>query len=184
MSIQTAAQTETRVSTTLQEVVQSELHWTPELSEGAVTAWVDDRHVTLTGEVDWTYQREAAERAVRQLLGIDSLENQIAIAVRTPLENAEERLRNAMFRDPQIDPEQVIVTITGNTAVLTGQVRSLAEKRQAGLAAWVSPGVIEIDNRLDVCPLGSEEGAEHEGEDRDEEAPDEEREGEPQEAVG
>ena len=153
MSIQTASQAETGVSISLQEVVESELRWSLKLPEGSVTAWIDHRHVTLCGEVDWTYQREAAEQIVWNLPGVDSLENHIAIASRTPLRNAEERLRNAMFRDPQINPDHVKVTITGQTAVLTGRVKSLAEKRQAGLAAWISPGVIEVDNRLDVHPL-------------------------------
>ncbi|WP_274616011.1 BON domain-containing protein [Nesterenkonia sp. YGD6] len=153
MSIQTSAQAETHVSTSLREVVESELRWISELREGNVTAWVEDRDVTLFGLVDWTYQSEAAERAVRNIPGVESVENQIATAARTPLQNAEERLRNAAFRDPRIDADHVVATITGQTAVLTGKVKSLAEKRQAGLAAWISPGVIEVDNRLDVCPL-------------------------------
>lgn len=151
--MKTAAQTETRVSTWLQEAVDAELRWTPELTGAGVTGWVNDRHVTLTGEVEWAYQREAAEQTVRKLRGVRSWENQITTVEHTPLQNAEERLRNAMFRDPQIDAQHVIVTVVARRAVLTGQVRSLAEKRQAGLAAWVSPGVVEIDNRLDVRPL-------------------------------
>ncbi|PRZ15210.1 BON domain-containing protein [Nesterenkonia sandarakina] len=159
MSIQTASQArtqaETRVSTSLQELVESHLSWISGLDEGAVAAWIEDHHVTLTGEVCWTYQREAAEQAVRRLPGVGSVQNRIVVAARTSLRNAEARLRNAMFRDPQIDADLVHVTITGPTAVLTGQVKSLAEKRQAGLAAWISPGVIEVDNRLVVRPPAS-----------------------------
>ncbi|MGJ9371770.1 BON domain-containing protein [Nesterenkonia sp. CF4.4] len=152
MSIQTASQAETQVSTHFQELVESHLSWVSELGEGMVTAWIEDQHVTLTGEVDWTYQREAAEHAVRRLPCVGSVENRIAVTARTPLRNAEERLRNAMFRDPQIDADLVHVTVTGQTAVLSGQVKSLAEKRQAGLAAWISPGVLEVHNRLVVRP--------------------------------
>lgn len=153
MPIETAAQSKTRVSTCLQEVVDTALRWIQELSRGPITAQVRGRHVTLIGQVDWAYQREAAEQTVRNVPGVESWENQITTVERTPLQNAEEPLRNAMFRDPQIDAEHVTVTVHGRRAVLTGQVKTLAEKRQAGLAAWISPGVVAIDNRLDVRPL-------------------------------
>lgn len=153
MSIQTADQAENLAHTSLRDTVESELRWAPELKDAEVIVWIEDRRVVLAGVVDWNYQREAAERLVRNLPGVESVRNQIGTAERTPLQNAEQRLKNATFRDPQIDPDQVVVTIAGQTAVLTGQVRSLAEKRQAGLAAWISPGVIAVDNRLNVCPM-------------------------------
>ncbi|MGJ9404904.1 BON domain-containing protein [Nesterenkonia aurantiaca] len=132
--------------------VEAALTKSPSVPEG-IAAQVVDRNVTLTGQVDWTYQREAADQIVRSLPGVGSVENQITTVARTPLENAQERLNNARFRDPQIQPDHVVVTITGQTAVLTGYVRSLAEKRQAGLAAWIAPGVTAIENRLDIRPL-------------------------------
>lgn len=152
MSIQTAGKADRRASNPLRDIVESELRWASELCDVDVTAGIEDRHVVLAGLVDWKYQRDAAEQLVRSIPGVDSLENQIDIAVRTPLRNAEERLRNARFRDPQIETRHISVTVCGKTAVLTGQVKSLAEKRQAGLAAWICPGVTEVDNRLDVRP--------------------------------
>lgn len=132
--------------------VEAALTESPCVPEGVAVA-VLDRRVTLTGQVEWTYQRETAEQIVRGLPGVGSVENQITTAARTPLENAQERLNNARFRDPQIEPDHVVVTVTGQTAVLTGYVRSLVEKRQAGLAAWIAPGVTAIENRLDIRPM-------------------------------
>nr|WP_255727407.1 MULTISPECIES: BON domain-containing protein [unclassified Nesterenkonia] len=71
---------------------------------------------------------------------------------RTPAENAEQRLKNAMLRNPQLDARDVRVTILGDTAILTGHVTSLAQKKQAGLATWACPNVTRIDNRLAVRP--------------------------------
>lgn len=150
--MQTAAVAQTDTSALLTGAVEVELRRISELPEGSVTAKVHDRCVILQGEVDWIYQRDAAELAARRATGVESVQNLIATAARTPLRNAEERLRNACFRDPQIDADHVVVTITGRIAVLTGHVESLAEKRQAGLAAWISPGVTAIENRLEVRP--------------------------------
>lgn len=106
--------------------------------------------MTLTGEVEWDFQRVAAQRVVADLRGVKSLENQIALAARTPAENAEQSLKNAMFRNPQIDASHVNVAIIDHVATLTGHVSSLAQKKQAGLATWACPDVTQIDNRLEV----------------------------------
>ncbi|WP_342357818.1 BON domain-containing protein [Nesterenkonia sp. AY15] len=118
----------------------------------AVKSQVLNRHITLTGEVDWGFQREAAQLAVQDLCGVKSLDNQITLIDRTPAENAEQRLKNAMLRNPQLDARDVRVTILGDTAILTGHVTSLAQKKQAGLATWACPNVTRIDNRLAVRP--------------------------------
>ncbi|MGJ9373297.1 BON domain-containing protein [Nesterenkonia sp. CF4.4] len=133
----------------IRRVVERALTWATTVPR-TVKSRVLNRHVTLTGEVDWDFQRAAAQRAVEDLRGVKSLENQITLTARTPVENAEERLKNAMSRNPQIDARGVTVTIVDHTATLTGHVSSLAEKKQAGLATWACPDVTQIENRLDV----------------------------------
>ena len=135
----------------LHRTVERALTWADAVPRG-VKSRVRHRHVTLTGEVDWHFQREAAELAVQDLPGVDSLDNQITLSCRTPVETAEQRLKSAMLRNPQLDARHVTVTILGSTAILTGHVRTLAEKKQAGLATWASPNVTRIDNRLAVRP--------------------------------
>ncbi|GAA1166961.1 BON domain-containing protein [Nesterenkonia sandarakina] len=64
-------------------------------------------------------------------------------AVRRSVENALHHTRNQ-------PTHLVIVTIVENTVVLRGRVKSRAEKKRAGLAAWASPDVLRVDNRLQI----------------------------------
>lgn len=118
----------------------------------SVTAEVRQRHVTLSGEVDWDFQRDAAARAVQDLRGVASLDNQVQLIPGSAVVNSERRLRSAMLRNPQIDPRNVTVTILESTAILTGHVSSLEEKKQAGLATGACPNVTRVENRLLVRP--------------------------------
>lgn len=135
----------------IQKNVERSLTWSTTVPR-TVTSRVSDRHVTLTGEVDWNFQREAAQRAVQELRGLRSLENQITLTPRTPVESAVQLVLSAMWRNPQIDASHVAVTIVDHTATLTGHVASLAEKKQAGLATWACPEVTQVDNRLTIRP--------------------------------
>lgn len=116
----------------------------------AVRATVESGRITLTGQVDWHFQSEAAERAVENIRGVRSVHNEISVIPRPAAADAAEKVRDAMFRNPQVDAAHVHVTVVGHTAVLTGHVRSLAQKKQAGAATWSSPDVSKVDNRLRV----------------------------------
>lgn len=118
-----------------------------------VKAEVDGHGVTLVGEVAWDYQRRAAERTVEDLRGVYTVKNMIGLRARPSAADAEQRIRAAIARDAQLDAQTVHAALVGNRAVLTGTVRSWAEYRQAGLVAWASPHVAEVDNRIVVDPL-------------------------------
>lgn len=115
-----------------------------------VKAEIEGHDVTLTGEVSWDFQRQAAKRAVQYLRGVHSVDSRITLISRASAADAEERITNALVRNAQLDANNITVTVTGNTVTLTGHVRSWAEKKQAGLAAWGSPHVTEVDNRIVV----------------------------------
>ena len=118
----------------------------------SVKAEVDGHAVTLTGEVHWNFQRQAAKRAVQYLRGVYSVNNMITLSARPSAADAKERIKNALVRNAQLDANHITVTVSGNTATLTGHVRSWAEKRQAGWAAWASPHVTDVNNELVVRP--------------------------------
>jgi osmotically-inducible protein OsmY len=113
---------------------------------------VQDGWVTLNGVVEWRYQREAAEKAVRFLYGIRGVTNSISVKPRVHTEDIKAKIESAFKRSAAIDAERVRVEAKDGQVVLTGTVRSLSERREAERAAWSAPGVILVDDRLAVAP--------------------------------
>lgn len=115
-----------------------------------VKAEIDGHTVILDGTATWDFQRQAAVRAVQYLRGVGSVVSRIALIARPPALDTEDRIRKALVRNAQVDAERIEVSATGGTVTLTGTVRSWAERRQAEVAAWASPHVAHVENRIVV----------------------------------
>lgn len=115
-----------------------------------VKATIDGHHVTLSGQVTWDYQRQASMHAVQYLRGVYSLTDEMTLTPRVSAEDAESRIRDALTRNAQIDANTIDAKVNGNKVILTGHVRSWAERHQAGQAAWSSPHVTDVENRIVV----------------------------------
>jgi len=103
-------------------------------------------------EVDWYFEKEAAESAVRHLTGLKGVTNLITVRARPAPSDVKQRIKEALQRGAAFDAEQITVELQGNKAILRGTVRSYAEMRDAERAARNAPGVIDIENRLTVDP--------------------------------
>ncbi|MGJ9404955.1 BON domain-containing protein [Nesterenkonia aurantiaca] len=117
-----------------------------------VRAQVKEANVTLTGEVDWDFQREAAQHVIEHLRGVHTVTNQITLTARPCSGEAARRIRTALTTSAQLDATHITVSVTGSTVTLTGHVRSWAQKQQARTAAWSSAHVAHVDDRLEVHP--------------------------------
>lgn len=117
-----------------------------------VKARIQDHTVTLIGEVDWEYQRVAARHAVENLRGVVRVNSQISLRSRPSGTGTEKRIRDALTRNALLDAESIHVEVEGSDVILSGVVHSWAEKQQAGYAAWSSPHVVHVDNRITVDP--------------------------------
>ncbi|WP_022886157.1 BON domain-containing protein [Glaciibacter superstes] len=137
----------TVTETDIAKEVERALNWASNVTD-TVKAEIKDHAVTLTGQVSWDFQRQAAKRAVQYLRGVNSVNNMITLTARPSAVDAEERIKNALTRNAQLDAKTIDATVSGNKVTLTGTVRSWAEKRQAGNAAWASPHVTDVDNRI------------------------------------
>lgn len=115
-----------------------------------VQATIRGHDVILTGTAEWHHQRRAAERAVQYLRGVHAVDDRIVLSARPSAQDAAARIREALARNSQVDAQNIDVTVTDGTVVLTGTVSSAAEKRQAGYAAWSSPHVGDVRNDLVV----------------------------------
>jgi osmotically-inducible protein OsmY len=108
--------------------------------------------VTLEGEVEWNYQRERAETAVRGVRGLKGLTNSIEVKPRVPPTEIKRKIEEALRRAAEIDANRITVETNGSEVILRGTVRWWAEREEAERAAWAAPGVTKVDNRIIVSP--------------------------------
>jgi osmotically-inducible protein OsmY len=128
------------------------LEWDTGVPDDRITVVVRDGWLTLEGDMDWWHQREAAERAVRPLAGLEGVTNQVVVKPRVGPGDVKGKIEEAFRRSAAVDAGQVRVEVEDGKVTLHGGVRSLAEVREAERAAWAAPGVSEVDNRLAVMP--------------------------------
>jgi osmotically-inducible protein OsmY len=113
---------------------------------------VRDGHVSLTGTVEWKYQKDAAERAVRYLRGVRGVFNNIELKPQVAPKDVQQRITEALHRHAAIDARRIHVAASGATVTLDGSVRSWVERDEAERAAWTVRGVATVINRIDIVP--------------------------------
>jgi osmotically-inducible protein OsmY len=131
------------------------LNWNVWVPRDRVKVMVQDGWITLSGDVDWYYQKEHAENAVRHLIGVVGVTNSITIKPPVPTVKAFEvknGIEDALKRNARLlqDAEKIQVEISGSKVILRGSVGSWADYEEAEYAAYCALGVSEVENKLTV----------------------------------
>jgi len=139
-----------RTDSDIARSAENVLEWSTSVPDGAIKVMVEKGFITLTGEVDWQYQRLAATDSVRFLSGVTGVSDQIAIRPSLKVTAVKSDIDNALKRAAIADAKKIHVEIHGADVTLTGKVQNWAERETATTSAWRTPGVQSVIDKMTV----------------------------------
>jgi osmotically-inducible protein OsmY len=128
----------------------SALQWNIALEGAKITPMVVEGWITLSGQVQWGYQRAAAEIAVRNLMSVKGVTNDISVVSKLKTADVKQKIECALMRHAILDAKEIEVSVDRSTVTLNGHVHTWREHEDAETAAWAGPGVDYVENRLSI----------------------------------
>jgi osmotically-inducible protein OsmY len=141
-----------RSDTDIARTAAEALAWNAALPADRVKVSVSDSWITLSGEVDWGYQKAAAEAAVRRLLGVKGVSNEVIVEPRAVPTDIKARIEAAFHRSAAVDAQRIRVETKGGHVTLRGKVRTWVEREEAERSAWAAQGVTGVENLINLTP--------------------------------
>ena len=135
------------------EVAAAVLHafqWSWEIPRDKIKIKVENGWVTLEGELEWNFQRDAAKTLTSKLISVKGVTNNLTIKSETKGELEQRDIESALGRNWSLNDRDIRVKVMGTTVILSGTVDSWYQKDAAGRIAWSAPGVFTVENNLEV----------------------------------
>ncbi len=137
-----------RSDTEIASAVEHVLGWNTSIPQDRVKASVEKGWVTLSGELDWNFQRRAVERMVRPLKGVLGITDNIRLKTLPISVNLSARIQDALTRQAMREARRIDIAVDGSVVTLSGRVHSWAERNAAEGVTWSAPGVSRVVNEL------------------------------------
>lgn len=125
------------------------LAWNTLIPKDCVRVRVAGGWITLSGSVNWNYQRQAAENEVRKLSGVKGVTNDIMLSSVVQAGDLKRRIQDALKRHAEIEADAVHVDVRSDGTVrIDGRVDNWSEMQAVEHAVWSAPGVQHVDDHL------------------------------------
>jgi len=138
-----------RVDSDIADAVINRLFWDVSVPKNAIMVKVEKGWVSLTGEVEWHFQKEAAEHDVQSMIGVSGISNQITIKPHVDVLDIQDDIMDALSRK-WFARRTFDVTAQGGNVKLVGTVASWHDRELAEMTAWDAPGTTAVENSLTV----------------------------------
>jgi osmotically-inducible protein OsmY len=127
------------------------LQWTTSLPANSVKVKSENGWITLSGELEWDYQRQVAKDAVRYLIGVTGVSDEITIKPKASSNAVKSEIEAALKRRAQSDAQGISVEVNSGNVTLSGTVHSWSERELAADSAWAAPGVRKVVDNITIA---------------------------------
>ncbi|MEO5943260.1 MAG: BON domain-containing protein [Ferruginibacter sp.] len=124
--------------------------WNWEIPHNKVKVKVENGWVTLEGEVEWNYEKDAAQKSIEKLIGVKGVSNHIMLLYESKNDVEKTAVEDALALNWSLKNKNIEVNVSQNKVTLSGTVESIYQKEEAGRIAWATPGIWSLDNELIV----------------------------------
>jgi osmotically-inducible protein OsmY len=140
-----------RSDTDIAHATVNALRWDVQVPDDRIKATIEDGWIALEGDVEWQYQKWAAEGAVRNLTGVKGVTNLIAVKPKKASSyEVGQKIKDSMRRHAERDADRITIEAKDGRVTLRGSVSSFAERKDAEHAAWQAQGVTSVDDQIAV----------------------------------
>lgn len=139
-----------RLDSEIAASARNALEWNAVLPKEGIHLKVEDGWITLSGKVEFAYQRLAAEQSLRNLFGLIGISNQLKVEAKAAPKDIKTGIEAALQRRAHLQTKSLRVQVDNNTVTLSGKVGSLAERHEACKAALHTPGVEQVIDEISV----------------------------------
>jgi osmotically-inducible protein OsmY len=139
-----------RTDADIARTAENVLQWTTFLPNNSIKVLVEKGWLTLSGQVNWEYERQTANDAVRHLMGVTGVSNQIILKPSVSLNAIKVDIEDALKRRAKADAKKISIEVNGTDVTLTGTVHNWSDKELATHAAWSTPGVHNVIDKISI----------------------------------